>query len=567
MTQQLLIVSLCVQWIAWCPSCSMAADPLHLQIDQLIEADVGALGIQGTASDAEFVRRVYLDLAGRIPTRQEFRVFVEDTTDQKRSLLIDRLLAGADYPRHMQEWLHAMLMERRGDDAEWIKFLRTAVAANRPWDQLIRDILLPNREDESRRGAAFFMTKRLVSEGAMAPIDVPGLTRDVGRLLAGVNLQCAQCHDHISISQYKQQDFQGLHMIFENVATQGGLPFPAVTEKVLAGKKDFMSVFTLVPMKTGLVVPGGTEIEVPVFEKGQEYLVPPDPKSKTPGTPKFSPLAELAAGLTSNGNKQFSQNIANRLWFVLMGRGLVEPLDLFHNENPPTHPKLLNLLAEELTAHGFDLKWFMRELALTKTYQRTSLVPVGNPTTTVASYTVANEKRLSAEQLFWSVLMATGEADRLEAAATLNHEKSPCVLAANSVANSTDVSPLENLVAAHADLKTLQKQFQEAFANPPQEPEIEFEPSVKAALYLMNGDQILRLLKRQPGNLIDRVSELKDDAAASRELFLAILQREPSAQDLQDCTQYLSARANDREAALGRVAWSLLTTTEFCVNH
>ncbi len=234
-----------------------------------------------------------------------------------------------------------MLMERRGDNEEWSNFLRAAFEQNKPWHLMARAILNPDADDEELRGAAFFVTQRLVKEGAMAPVDVPGLTRDVGRLLAGVDLQCAQCHDHLTISHYSQQDFQGLHMIFENVQARRDVKFPALEEKLMQTKKEFKSVFEQVTLQTGPVVPGHGEVEIPTFKKGEEFLVPPDRKKRTPGVPKFSPLSELATGLAARENAVFIRNIVNRLWFSMMGRGLVEPLDLQHADNLPTHPELL----------------------------------------------------------------------------------------------------------------------------------------------------------------------------------------------------------------------------------
>jgi hypothetical protein len=494
---------------------------------------------------------VHLDLAGRIPTADETRAFLADRSPDKRQRLIDQLLGGPDYSRRMTELFHVMLMERRGDNPEWEKFLRTAFEQNRPWDEIARGIIQPDDADESRRGAAFFLTSRLVSEGAMAAVDVPGLTRDVGRLLAGVDLQCAQCHDHISIDDYTQQDFQGLHMIFENVAVRRGA-FPAVDEKLMTAPKEFMSVFIQQPETTTPRVPGGPAIEIPTFPKGEEYLVPPDRKTRSPGVPKFSPLKELAAGLASAENELFCRNIANRLWWVMMGRGLVEPLDLQHSANPPNHPELLDLLATEFAAHHFDVKWLLHELALSETYQRTSAVAPQRAPTPPTSFLSGNEKRISAEQLFWSALIAIGEFDAQRAALKGDAKKSG--------------RSIEQIVKDSKDLTKLQDLFVDAFANPPTEPEIDFEPTVKAALFLMHEERVLNLLKPKPGNLTDRLAKL-DDNAAAEELFVSILSHQPTAEDRADVLAYLTANKDRRETALRQLAWALLSGTEFCVNH
>jgi len=526
--------------------------PLHPHIDELIAARLNGATAAPQSDDAEFLRRAYLDLAGRIPSATEAREFLADSASDKRERLIDALLAGPDYPRRMRELFHAMLLERRGENDEWTAFLQNAFERNLPWHRIARAILNPNSNDERLRGAAFFMTQRLVKEGAMAPVDVPGLTRDVARLLAGVDLECAQCHNHLTISDYSQQDFQGLHMIFENVKTRTDLKFPAVSEGVLADKKEFKSVFEQVAMTTGPLIPGGTEVAIPKFEKGQEYLVEPDRKKRTPGVPKFSPLESLSEHLASSQNDLFTRNIVNRLWFAMMGRGLVQPLDLHHSENPPSHPKLLDLLASEFAASGFNIRWLLREMALSKTYQRTTRLPYASAAEQpVESYAVGLEKRLSPEQLFWSLITATGDLDRHR---TRLKEAGKPAATGDDIVNQTP------------ELTALKKAMVDTFANPPKEPEVDFAPSVKGALFLMHEDRILERLKPQTGNLVERAAA-QGDADVVRELFLSVFSRNPTDDELASLTDYLKQNSDRRDDAVANLTWALLTSTEFVVNH
>ena len=523
---------------------------MHQRIDALIEKHAAQkqAKLAPAADDAEFVRRIYLDLTGRIPTIDETRAFLADDSKDKRTKLIDRLLGSAEYPRRMAELFHIMLMERRGDHAEWDKFLRHAFAQNQSWDDIATAILKPDADDESHRGAAFFMTSRLVSEGAMAEVDVPGLTRDVGRLLAGVDLQCAQCHDHLDVEDYKQRDFQGLHMVFENVQSRRDTGFPAISEKLMTKEQEYMSVFVQSPETTSPVVPGGQTIPIVTYEGDEAYSVLPDKKAKQPGEPKFSPLAELAKGLTAKDNELFAANMVNRMWHAMMGRGLIEPLDLIHADNPPSHPELLKLLTSEFTAHDYDLKWLMRELALTKVYGRTSHIGDGETVPDTDTFAVAIERRISAEQLFRNVLVATGELNRHEI--------------------SWDAPPEEfdTFIADNEELKKLQELFVKTFANPPKEPELEFAPTVKSALFLMHEERVLKLLQPRDGNLTDRLATIEDDNALIDELFLAILSRPPTDEDIADVAKFLSD-SEDRAQAIHQVAWALLASTEFCVNH
>jgi hypothetical protein len=542
---------------------SFSAETLHARLDKLIEAKAADVEIAPPADDAEFLRRVYLDLAGRIPTVAEAKAFLEDKSDDRRNVLIEKLLSGPDYPRRMQELFHVMLMERRGDNDEWLKFLRICFEQNKPWHVMARAILNPDADDEDLRGAAFFVTQRLVKEGAMAPVDVPGLTRDVGRLLAGVDLQCAQCHNHLTIPHYYQKDFQGLHMIFENVQTRRDVKFPAVSEKVMQAKKEFKSVFEQVALQTGPVVPGRGEVEIPVFKKGEEFAVAADPKTRKPGIPKFSPLHELSTGLAAKDNDVFTKNIVNRLWFVMMGRGLVEPLDLQHADNPPTHPELLKLLAAEFVAHDFDIRWFLSELAKSKTYQRSSVLP-GEPEPPRESYAVAIEKRVSAEQFYWSVGIATGrfEAVRRSIRKGLVDAKKP-----EEEIKAIDEATLEELVAKSDELKTALADFQKNFGNGPKEPEVEFAPSVKGALYLMHEAKIQKCLESGSATLIEDLIKQTDDQAAIDHLFFRLLTRKPTDEERQQLKSYLGKNKDRRSEALANVAWAMLTSTEFVVNH
>ena len=555
-----------------------AAPPLHVQIDRLIAEKAGDLPLAPRSGDAEFVRRAYLDLAGRIPTFEETRAFLADTTADKRTELIDRLLASPEYPRRMQELFHAMLMERRGENEEWAKFLRIAFERDLPWHRIAAAVLNPDADDAQLRGAAYFLTGRLVSEGAMAPVDVPGLTRDVGRLFAGIDLQCAQCHDHLTIPHYHQQHFQGLHVIFENIKGRRDVKFPAVSEMVMTEKKEFVSVFGGDAQLTGLVIPGRGEVQIAVFDKGEEFAIPPDNKTRFPGKPKFSPLAELADGLASPANTLFARNIANRMWFVMQGRGLVEPLDLIHADNPPSHPELLDLLARELAAHEYDLRWLLRELALTDTWQRTSVLAEGQEPPPAGSYAVALEKRMSPEQFFWSLGTATGEFDvrRAEVAAKAQPDRAAGKGAGQATAAAREPviaarpayrTGLEALVAASKPLQELRTTIIKTFANPPKEPEVDFTPTVKGALFLMHDASVQQLVARRPGNLVDRAADAEDNAAAVQMLFLSVLSRPPSAEEQAALVDYLTRNTDRRDEALGNAAWALLTSTEFVVNH
>lgn len=514
--------------MAW----AQAADhQMAARIDALILAKANGKPASLPADDAEFLRRAYLDFGGRIPSASEARKFLADKAGDKRTRLIDQLLASPEHPRRMQELFTVMLMERLGEHAEWTKYLHTSFEQNKPWDQMVRDMLGGASAQSQLAGAVFFLAKRLENYG-QNPVDYPALTRDIGRLFLGQNLQCAQCHDHLTIKDYRQGDFQGLYVFVKNVALRAGSP-PGVTEKPTTEKIEFVSVFGGDKMKIGPRVPGRAEIAIPSLKKGEEYQEKPDPNKKSPGVLKFSTLAKLSEQVAAAENQAFNRNIVNRLWFMLMGRGLVHPLDLHHSGNPPSHPELLDLLAREMVVRNYDIKSMLRVLALTQTYQRSSRLPAGEKEQAPGEFRTALERRLEAEQLLRALLEATGE------------------ISVKGGATFTSMRPV----------------FLKAFAYAPREPEEEFSPSLKGALFLLNDKSVLGWLEPKPGNLVERLQKLGDDKQVAQELYLSVLTRLPTAAEVQVATKYLGERKDRRAAALRNLAWSLLGSTEFCVNH
>ena len=558
-TCQIICISFAVFLTAGLVSLAAHGDePLHVQIDRLIEARSGTAGA-AIVDDAGFLRRIYLDFAGMIPSADAVRNFLADQTPDKRQRLIDDLLNSPHYARAMRERFHILLMERRGDQDEWTKYLEDSFAANKPFDQLAREILNPNPEDEATRAAAFFMTKRLESYG-QNPTDFPGLTRDVARLFLGQDLQCAQCHNHLFIDQYKQVDFQGLYIVFMNLQIRTDVKFPAVKQNPLKQKLDFVSVFDSTPRSVGPRLPGGTELPVTYEPEAKEKTEP----AQSDATSTKTGLALFAETIPTADNMMFTRNAANRIWFLMMGRGLVHPLDLHHQANPPSHPELLDLLAREFAAQKFDLKWLLRELALTNTYQRTSLMEDAQQASTEDSFLVFKERRLSAEQLMWSVLEATGETERVSNAKEAAADEQNKDAAQSETTEATDSTDDRDKVPT---LKDLQKAFVDSFANEPREPEEMIEPSVKGALFWRNDQRLLTLLQRRTGNLVDRLTAMTDDQTVADELYLSVLSRLPSDEERNELSELLKSQPENREKVLSNVAWALLASVEFFVNH
>jgi hypothetical protein len=524
-----------------------AAESLPEQVDRLIAAKAGAQTLASAADDAEFLRRVSLDFAGDLPSGAEARAFFADTAGDKRAKLVKKLIAAPRFSERLADAFHVMLMERRGENADWRAYLVEAFKENKPWDVMAREILSPDFLDAKQRGAGYFATQRLDKVGQQTT-DYPGLTRDAGRMFMGVDLQCAQCHNHLTVKGYKQADFNGLFVAFQNAKLEkaaGEYKTAWLSEGALTAKYDFVSVLTQVKGQTGPRVPFSEEVAIPDLKGDDVWLVKPDRKKAVIGQPKFSPMKEVAKGVATKDNPWFVRNIANRVWWIMMGRGLVEPLDLQHSGNPASHPELLDLLAEQLVAHNFDLKWLIHELALTQTYQRSSQMPAGAKPPAEELFAVAKERPLSAEQLGRAFLRATGEWDRVSE---------------NKKAEASDD-------AKKYALADFQGAFRMAFANAPKEPELTVNPTLKSALFLRNSEQVLWALKARPDNLVARLAATTDNAQVAEELYLSILTRLPSAEEKAEVAAWLEKRSADRPRAVGDYAWALLSSAEFFCNH
>jgi hypothetical protein len=525
------------------PALLFAEVPLHQRIDQAIAAAQPDFARRAAepASDAEFLRRVYLDLTGAIPTAVQAREFLKDASPNKRQTLIDRLLASPEHARHFAAVLDVMLMERRPDKyvprAPWLEYLHASAAANKPWDELVREMLSSDGAEDKTRPAAKFYLEREAEPNV--------LTRDISRLFLGTNLQCCQCHDHPRIDDYKQQHYYGLFAFLNrsSLVVDAKLKKAVLSEKA-DGEVTFQSVFdpAKVTKSTGPRLPEGPPLEEPAVEKGKEYVVAPAAKSRA--VPSFSRRALLGPALANADNKQFNRNIANRLWALMMGRGLVHPLDLDHSANPPSHPELLNLLADDIAARKFDMRGFLRELALSQTYQRSSEQPSAGKESEPASYTVALLKPLTPEQLAWSLMQATGLTDAERQA--LGKKADEATLYARLVPN---VAP-----------------FVKTFGGPSGQPQ-EFDARLEQALFLANGPTVRGWLTPRAGNLIDRLTKLTNGEALVEELYVSVFTRLPSAEERKETADFLASRSGDSTAALQDMAWALLASAEFRFNH
>ncbi|TVP95413.1 MAG: DUF1549 domain-containing protein [Planctomycetaceae bacterium] len=340
------------------------AEPLHVRIDSAVERN--AIGpLAPICGDADFVRRVHLDLAGVIPTAEQVRDFLADDAPDKRQRLIDSLLESPDFSRHFAVQLNVLLLDRKAekyvDQKVWETYLIEAIENRKPLDQMFRELIAPSVTGDDQSPTRKFLLTRDAEPHAM--------TRDVGRLMFGMDLQCAQCHDHPLISDYYQEDYYGLFAFlnrtspFEDPASKTGL----LAEKA-DGEASFESVFTGdgKPLMLPRIPRGASVYDEPELTGDEAYVAKPD--KTTAAKPVYSRRAALAQMLADS--PQFRRTLANRLWSLMTGRGLVHPTDFDYADNPPVNPELLALLADELAAQKFDLRHWVRQVMYSRTYQR-----------------------------------------------------------------------------------------------------------------------------------------------------------------------------------------------------
>lgn len=348
--------------------------PLAAAIDAIVEADaVGPLS--PPCSDADFVRRAHLDLVGTIPTAERARQFLADSGADKRSRLVDELLASPGHARHLALVLDGVLLERKGAGdlgPAWRDYLAAAMHGDRPLDVVCGECIAADGGDPATRPAATFFLARDAE-----PVQ---MTRSIGRVFFGRDLQCAQCHDHPDNADIRQADFHGLNafLVRTSVFRAEGDPKPFLGEKA-DGEVEFVSVFTKEGQKgvRPRVPAGETLAREPLPEPGDDYATAPA-KNVRP-VPAHSRRKALATML--GRSEEFRRTMANRLWASMTGRGLVHPLDGHDPDNTPEHPRLLALLADALRDGGFRVRPLLRGIALSRTYGRAVEPPALGPDT------------------------------------------------------------------------------------------------------------------------------------------------------------------------------------------
>ncbi|MCE9563111.1 MAG: DUF1549 and DUF1553 domain-containing protein [Planctomycetes bacterium] len=510
-----------------------ASKPIPQVIDQYIDAAIAEAGATpaGQADDATLIRRLTLDLVGRIPTTTEVDEYVKSKDSDKRTKLVDRLIASPGFARHQAALFEAMFNpdgNGRGSSGGFRQYMTDAVRENKPWDKIFREVVLADETDAKLKGAAEFIKGRVN--------DADKLTNDVSVAFFGVNVSCAQCHNHPLVMDWTQDHFYGMKMFlartFENGGFLGERGYGTIKYKPTKGAERTAKMMFL----TGTVIEESSKEPTPAEMKQEKEALDKAKTAKTaPPAPKFSARGKLVEVALKDANADFfAKNIVNRMWHRYFAAGLVNPLDQMHSENRPTHPELLSWLARDVAANGYDLKRLTRGLVLSKAYSRSSKYESSLPDSKL--FAVAKLKPMTPNQLATSLKIA-----------------------------ATDPASFEG--KKPEELEKLLEQAENAgrgFASLISQPTDNFQIGVGEALLFSNGDRIMReFLTDGGGSALGRVKLMKEPKEAAEFLVKTAYGRPATAEEVKAITAYVEKRQGREAEAYRQVMWALVTSPEF----
>lgn len=478
------------------------------------------------ADDAEYLRRVHLDIGGRIPSVSELREFLDEKSESKRSDVVETLLNQPAFVRHFTTvWRNALIPQAndqpqfRGLIPGFEAWLWEHLARDTPYDQIAREII--TAELNVNNGPALASTTSPDAFFVVRELKPENLAAGTARAFLGVRLDCAQCHDH-PFDKWSQQQFWNMAAFYSGFSRPEEEDEDAAPMRMIAEKTENRSI----------KIPGTEETVPAVFLTGTQ----PAWKEEDSATPR----EVLADWVISDQNPYFAKMAVNRIWAQLFGRGLVDPVDDFSENNPPSHPEVLDLLAREFVASGYDPKHIIRVITSTKVYQLTSLQTNASQADPI-HFARSALRGLSPEQLFDSLAEAVGFYQPFRS-------ENPFVVETN----------------------TPRALFLDMFRNSA-ESALDRETTILQALAMMNGDFINNATSLDESRTLRAVIEFPamTELEKLETLFLASLSRKPTAKESERFGEYLKqgGAGEDSKTALADIFWALLNSSEFLLNH
>jgi hypothetical protein len=500
------------------------------EIDDLVAHELKASKIDPAplATDEQFLRRVTLDMTGKLPKPTELSAFVNDKDPQKRAKVIDKLLDSDGYAHHWASYwrdvIAARVQDRRGLALQnaFERWMTKQVKSNSGWDQIVRAMLTAEGgcrfDDEGEHGAAFFLASHMGADAANEQ------AAETSRIFLGIQIQCAQCHDH-KTDQWKRVQFHELAAYFARVRER------PIREDKLKGPPVGMELIS---------APRG-EHEMPdKDDPKRKYLTHPrflDGKAASKEKSDRERRRDLARAVVDPGNYWFAGAYVNRIWGELMGQTFYEPVDDMGPNKEAVFAPVLVRLASAFRAKKYDMKEMFRVVLNSQTYQR-QLRP-GESADGHLHFAAAYPTRLRADSL-WDALIGV-----------LGPFASPPPAIQDRMK--------KNQFAMRFGLEG---QFKTEFEFDPSTKADEVEGSIPQALFLMNNPAVCGKLLARGELLTGILKDNADDAKAVTSVYLRILARKPTDRELTKCREYIE-KVGNRNEAFEDIAWTLLNSTEF----
>jgi len=499
-------------------------------VDDLVFAKLKTIGMPPSdiADDGTFIRRVTLDITGRLPTAPEMKDFMASKDTNKRAALIDRLLDSPEYADYFANKWSALLRNQRTQPTYargsylFHSWIRDSIAENKPFDQFVREVVAAAGDLDQNPPVAWYRQVK----------DMKQQMEDVAQLFLGTRMQCAQCHHH-PFEKWSQQDYYGFAAFFSNVSRK---PSSFVGEEMIYHKRGIAQTTNI--RSKAAVMPTSL---------GGETL-----KLKPEQDPRFA----LADWMSAKDNPFFSHTLVNRYWKHFFNRGLVEPEDDMRETNPPVNPELLSALAANFVKSGYDMKQLIRTIVTSATYQL-SAVPNAHNAKDRQNFSRYYPKRLNAEVLYDAVNTL------LDVETTFAGQ-----------------APGTRAVALPDNSYNQTTYFLSVFGRPDSSSACECERSQEASLaqslHLLNASEIQTQLSRGNGRADRLTKDTRPDDDKITDLYHIALSREPNADEVKFARAHLdkkTAGKSSDEAYKGKkeayedILWALLNTKEFLFNH
>ena len=491
-------------------------------IDTHVDAKLERLKIQPSdpATDAVFVRRVYLDLTGIPPTTEQARAFLDDpdSSKAKRTRLIDQLVGSEPYVDHWSlKWGDLLQSNRKhlGEKGMWAfrQWIRDAIASNQPYDDFVRELLTSVGSTFQAPAANYFRVN-----------DDPKLAMETTtQLFLGVRMVCAQCHDH-PFERWTQNQYFQLSAFFAAVGMKPGFDSDEQIVYLKRNDTDFMHPKTNKPVEPEYLLASAGVPEVGAFSDRREAL---------------------SEWLTSDSNPYFAKAITNRVWSYFFGRGIIEPVDDIRGSNPPINPALLDALEKHFIDSGYDLQHLIRTIVSSRTYQSAMETNEWNENDDT-NFSHFEPRRLAAESLLDAITIATGSRpDFPEVPEDFNAQQLP---------------------DPHVDAGGFLNMFGRPERESPCECERRNDLSLPLAMSLVNGPTLADAIASPEGRIAKAILAGASDRELIEELYLAALSRYPTSEELDNALTHLGSTPG-RATKAQDLLWALVNSNSFLFNR